>query len=183
MKTLLIVFLLISSLSFGQIPNDIKLTEEIISITTNFDSDTNIKIKGELISFTPEFTLYQNGNKIGKSVQRIISIGTINDIYDEKNNKIGSVEEQLFMSLGFYSRYKVYDKNDKLVAISEKHKYLTTVFNITDVNNNNVCTIKRPAINLMSDTWYVHFNNVKFDKRLLIFIPCYKTYYDNKSED
>lgn len=182
MKNLFIILLLIvANIATAQIPNNFKYTEDVISIGTNFSSDCNLTVKQTVPSFKTVFTLYNNGNKVAKASQRLVTFGTKIDVYDANDNKIGTIEERLFTSIGFYSLYKIYDKNGNLIATSEKHKYFTTKFYINDSKNKTICTISRPAINPVRDTWTVNFNDPSVDKRLLVFIPCYKTYYDNNN--
>jgi uncharacterized protein YxjI len=139
-------------------------------------------IDQEIISLTSNFTLTHNGSQYAKAEQRFISIGSKIDIYDENDNKIGMVEEQIFSSWGIYSKYYIYDENGNKIAKSEKHQLMSTSFTITDMSGSTICKIKRPMINLMSDSWSVDFKTDKYDKRLFVFIPCYKTHRDNQSE-
>lgn len=78
-----------------------------------------------------------------------------------------------------YSKYEILDKNGKLIASSEKHQLMVTSFTLKDTKGNTVCKISRPAINIFSDEWSVDIYDKSFDKRLLVFIPCYKTHRNN----
>lgn len=40
--------------------------------------------------------------------------------------------------------------------------------------------MKRPFINILSDSWNVQFYGDNIDRRLILFIPAYKTSRDNK---
>lgn len=183
-KLFLLLFILISLSTQAQLPNNFKIEECVISIGTDFEIESiDGYIAEKVISFTTEFTLSINDRKYAKAKQRLISIGTKTDIFDSTDKLIGSVEEVLFTNFGIYSLYNIFDAHGNKIAYSEKHKFMSTEFTIKDMSNKLICTIKRPMINVMSDTWTVNFANTSFDKRLVVFIPCYKTYNDNKSKE
>jgi len=185
MKKLFIALMLLMSMTIqAQIPNTFKIKECVISIGTDFTIDEiNADIVEEVISLTTIYHMLIDNEKYAKARQKIVSIGTVIEIFDKNDKLIGSVEEKLFTSFGFYSLYNIYDANGKKIAYSEKHKYMTTKFKIKSANmqKSDICTISRPMVNVFSDTWTVDFNDSNFDKRLLVFIPCFKTYYDNKN--
>ena len=190
MKKLLTLLLIIAFTfsGFTQLPNQFVVDEDMVSFGTDFSiensSGTEIGyIDQEIISLTSNFELKVNGKIIAKAKQRFISIGSKIDIYDGNGKKIGLVEEQIFRSLfSLYSRYIIYDGNGRQIASSIKHSLMVTDFTIKDNSGNVVAEIHRPMVNLFSDTWEVKcYGN--FDKRLIIFIPAYKTHRDNSSDD
>lgn len=184
MKKLFILVLMLTSLSiFGQLPNKFVITEDLVSIGTDFTlSGVSGTIEEKVVSITTNFVLNINHSKVAVAKQRLISIGSIVDIYDENDNKIGEIKEQIFKSFGLYSSYEIYGKDGELIGTSEKHQLMTTKFTIKDTYGRVICTITRPTINLVTDKWTVKFDDIydKYDKRLFVFIPCYKTLRDNK---
>lgn len=46
----------------------------------------------------------------------------------------------------------------------------------------NKFVIEEEVLSFGGDTWEVNFYNTTIDKRLLIFIPTYKTHRDNQSK-
>ena len=185
MKKLLsiLIVLSVSITLFGQnLPNKFRINEDLISIGTDFTLTNGAKgtIEQKIFSIGSNFILKINGEVIAKSVQAIISWGSKITILDGNKIKIGSIEEILATSFfSVYSKYSIYDANGKKIAISEKHDLMATSFIIKDMDGKVICNITRPMINIMTDRWDIEFTDSKFDKRLVLFIPCYKTHRDN----
>lgn len=186
MKTITIIVFMIMSLFVNsqELPDKFTIEEDIVSIGTDFSlQGCNGDIDENLVSLTPSFTLKIDGLSVAKATEQLISIGAKINVYDGSGNKIGSIEERIINSWGVYSKYSVYDKNDRLIGTSEKHELMTTKFTINDNNGNTICTITRPYFNPLYDKWTVTFSSSRYDKRLFVFIPCYKTYRDNEDGD
>lgn len=182
-KLFIALMLLVSMTTQAQLPNSFVIEECMVSIGTDFNIDIiNGEIVEEVLSLTTNFHLLIDNEKYATARNKLMSIGTKTQIFDSNDKLIGSVEEKMFTSFGFYSLYYIYDANGKKIASSEKHKYMSTKFQIksTDMSNKVICTISRPRMNMFGDTWTVEFKDSNFDKRLLVFIPCYKTNHDNK---
>jgi len=181
MKFILLVLAAISfQMATAQLPNNFTIEEDVMSIGTDFElSGCEGYIDQKLLSLSSSFTLRLDKGVCAISKQRIFSIGSKIDIFDGQGRKLGMIEEQIFSNWGVYSRYVIYDKYGKKIAESRKHQLMATEFVITDMNGKTICVITRPAINFFSDTWRVSFKDSSYDKRLFIFIPCYKTYRDN----
>lgn len=177
----ILFLLLVTTISFGQIPDEIKLKEEFATIGTDFSYE-NLSIDQNVIDITTSFDLEVSGKKIAEARQQIISIGSKINIYDEYGVNIGYVQEELFTSWGFYSRYTIYDHNGSILASSEKHKFMATSFTIKNNSGKVLCKITRPMFNLVTDTWDIKFYGNSIDRRLIVFIPCYKTYRDNNDD-
>lgn len=186
MKKILSIFLIsiLSLTAFTQsLPNQFTIDEYVMSIGTDFKiNDGKGYIDEDVVSLGTNYTLKVDGTLVAKAKQQLISIGSKINIYDGNGNKIGSVEEVIFTSMfGIYSKYNIYDGSGTKVAFSEKHSLMETEFVVKSTSGNTIAVIKRPMINMFSDTWDVNFKDSSFDKRLIIFIPCYKTNRDNKS--
>ena len=182
---LLLTIIMVSLSGVAQIPNKFTLNEKMISIGTCFDvSGVNGVINEKVVSMTASFKLFIDDKLVCSSRQRYFSYGSKIDIFDAKGLLVGSVEEQVFESLfsSFYTKYNIYDAKGKLIAESVKHKLMATEFTIKNVNGVDICRITRPMINVLGDEWNVTFSKTNYNKLLFVFIPCYKTYRDNRDK-
>jgi uncharacterized protein YxjI len=192
MKKLLIlsvVLFMSVSLFAGEfiIPSKLTLEEHIISIGTDFKIVANGnrigKIEEKTLNLTKTFNILDiNGNLVARSEQAMISWGTLIKIYDDNHKLIGSIQEKVMNSMfKVYTEYKILDANGKLIAQSSKMEVgKATTFNISNSSGKQVCSMKRPFINILSDSWDVQFYGDNIDRRLILFIPAYKTSRDNK---
>ena len=176
--TLIVLLGITISLGAQELPNKFTITEDVISIGTDFTINDDIVIHQKLFNLTSTFKLYIDEELYTEARQAMISIGSSINIYDNKGIKIGTIQERIFNSWGVYSKYEILDKNGKLIASSEKRQLMVTSFTLKDTKGNTICKISRPAINIFSDEWSVDIYDKSFDKRLLVFIPCYKTHRD-----
>lgn len=172
------------------IPENVIIEEDVISIGTDFtllssDGKHLGSIEEEVLNFTATFKLLNNsGNMICYSKQELISFGTKINIIDNDNKLMGKINENVFKSFSVYTQYDILDIYDKKIAKSDKEELLSTTFNIYDNNNNIICVIHRPMINVFSDKWVITFHTDDQNlRRMLLFIPCYKTFRDNSKED
>lgn len=168
-----------------ELPNKFEIDEVMVSIGTdmniNVGGNTIGKIEERTLEFTTTFEYFDNTDrKIAKGEERAFSWGTTIDIFDESDRKIGTLEEQLFESVfSIETIYDIKDANGRLIAKSKKIDLFSTNVEIFSTKGNLVCTMTRPSINVFSDSWYVEILG-DIDKRLIIFIPAYKTSADNK---
>lgn len=180
-KLLVIAFVLFSIIVSAQLPSKFTIEEYAMSIGTDFKvPGTSCYIDEEIVSLTANFTCTIHGAPYAYARQKMFSIGTKIMIYDGKQSLLGSIEEQVFNSWGVYTKYLIKDKNGALIATSEKHQLMSTSMFIKDSQGRVLCKITRPTINMFGDSWDVEVFNSEYDKRLFLFIPCYKTYRDNK---
>jgi hypothetical protein len=155
------------------------MDEKFISWKTGFDLSDGSSISEDVISLSTNFNLTLDGEKYARSHEHYISIGSKIDVYDENDVLLGTVEEKLFNSFfSFYSSYNIYDANHKQIAKSVKHEFMTSEFIITDMADKEICVITQDHFTL-TDTWNFNFKQDKYDKRLFVFIPCYKTKRNN----
>lgn len=193
MKKLLIlsvVLFMAISLFAGEfeIPSKLTLVEHVISIGTDFKIVSNGnkigKVEEKMLNLTKTFNILDvNGNLIARSEQAMVSWGTHIKIYDGNRNLIGSIQEKVITSMfKVYTEYKILNANGKLIAKSSKIEVgKATTFNVTTTSGSKVCSIKRPLINLLSDNWDIQFYGNSVDRRIILFIPAYKTSRDNES--
>ena len=180
----LLTFLIPFIGSTQELPNTFIIEEDAISIGTDFTIETGSDvgtIEQEVISLGSNFTLEMDGTLVAESRQHIISFGSKISILDGDGYKIGMIEERIFGGFfGILSNYFIYNNNGKVIAKSTKHDLMATEFIIRDMNDKPIAKISRPMFELVSDTWTVKFLNTSFDKRLIVFIPAYKTHRDNE---
>jgi len=186
----LIILLITKSLiSFSNkidIPKNFIITERLSVIGNNFNIDSKSgqkigNIEEKIISFSTSFILYdKNGDLIAKSKETIFSLVTQIKLYDENDNYIGKIEHKIFENLfSIQNTYAIYDKYDKRLGTSRKLDLFSTSVDIYDNYGKLLVKIKRPMINFITDKWEVNIYG-DIDNRLVVFIPCYKTYADNK---
>ena len=181
MKKLFVLVLMLTTITiFGQLPNKFVIVEDFVSIGTDFTlSGVSGTVKEQVISINTNFTLTVESRKIAVAKQKLISVGSVVNIFAGNGKSIGVIKENIFSSFGIYTKYDIYNHNNELIGTSEKHQLMSTKFTIKDTQGTIICTITRPSMNFV-DKWTVIFNTDKYDKRLFVFIPCYKTKRDNE---
>lgn len=170
------------------LPNKFNMDEVIMTIGTDMElssDDQNLgKIEERIVSWGKTFEyITPNGTKLAYGKQRVVSLVTTIDIFDEKDRKIGTFREELFENFfSIKTHYSIKDSNGKLIGESEKLDWLSTNVEIYSPNKELICKLKRSAFNLISDSWTVEIMG-NIDKRLVIFIPCFITSADNERKD
>lgn len=170
------------------LPNKFDMDEVVMTIGTDMElssGDQNLgKIEERIVSWGKTFEyMGPNGTKLASGKQRVVSLVTTIDIFDEKDRKIGTFKEELFENFfSIKTHYSITDSVGKLIGESEKLDWLSTNIEIYSPNKELICKLKRPAFNLISDSWRVEIMG-NIDKRLVIFIPCYKTSADNERKE
>lgn len=168
-----------------ELPNQFEMDEVILSIGTdmniNVGADRIGKVEERTMSWGKKFEYFDNTDrKIASAQEKLFSWGTNIEVFDDKDQKIGSFEEEILESLfSIKSIYSIKDASGKLIGKSEKLELLSTDVEILSPSGDLVCKIHRPALNLFSDSWNIEING-NIDKRLIIFIPAYKTSADNE---
>lgn len=179
-----------SATEIKELPNKFEMDEVIMTIGTDMNinvGDQQVgKVEERTLNWGKTFEYFDNkGHKIATGKEKALSLLTTIDIYDSNDKKIGTFEEELFKNFfSIKTYYSIKDASGKLIAESEKMDWLSTNIEIFSPSGEILCKMKRPAFNLLSDSWKVEvLGNI--DKRLIVFIPCYKTSADNerKSED
>lgn len=144
-------------------------------------------IEAKHFHLTPTFEYYDGNHNLQAKAQReLFTWGTKIEIKDNKDVVLGSVEKHVIktaiFSLGTKVKtyYAVKDASGHVVAESEKVDFGGTDFQLKKPNGDVVATMNRPMIDLGAATWNVHINHDPgFDKRLILFIPAFKTSADN----
>lgn len=168
-----------------QLPNTFKITEDITLIGTDFTIKGYGVVEERMVHVMPTYE-YKDNNKqlIAKAHEKLISIGVEIEVQDPQGNKLGSIEEQVIESklTPMQTVYSIKDAQGNVLAKSKKLSFVGTDIDMYDVAGNLMVTMKRPAINILSDTRKVNIKKEGIDKRILVFVPCYKTYADNHRE-
>ena len=168
-----------------ELPNQFEMDEVIMTIGTdmniNVNGDKIGKIEERSLNWGKTFEYFDNtGVKKATGKEKVLSLVTTIEIFDENNQKIGTVEEEVLKGLfSFKSYFTISDASGKLIGESAKLDWLSTDIEVTSPNGELLCKIHRPGINIISDTWKVDITG-NIDKRLVVFIPCYKTSADNE---
>jgi uncharacterized protein YxjI len=169
--------------SSKELPNSFEMKEVIMTIGTDMnivsDGQNYGKVEERTFNWGSNFEYFDNtGKKKATAKEKVMSWGMHIDIFDEKNNKIGSLEEEILK--GFFSwktYYKILDASDNSIGESEKLEFISTDIEIFSKSGESLCKIHRPGLNLIGDTWNVNITG-NIDKRLVVFIPPYKTSAD-----
>jgi uncharacterized protein YxjI len=168
-----------------ELPNRFEMDEVFLTIGTDININSNGerigKVEERTVSLGKKFEYFDNTDrKVASAKEKVFSWGTNIDVFDDKGQKIGSFEEEILESLfSIKSIYSIKDASGKLIGKSEKLEFLSTDVELLSPNGDLVCKIHRPAINLFSDSWNIEISG-NIDKRLVIFIPAYKTSADNE---
>lgn len=172
----------------SELPNKFKIDQDIISIGSDFSlkngSNSYGRIEERVMNLTTTFEYLQNDTLIARAEEAMLSWGVKINVYDGSDNLLGSIEEEILEGMfSIKTIYSIKNSNGDVIGKSKKLDFIGTDIDIYDTDNNLIVKMDRPMINLMSDTWNVQILSEKIDKRLLVFIPCYKTSADDKRED
>lgn len=178
----------VSEVSPKELPNKFEMEEKILSIGTDMNIISNGdkigKIEERTLSWGKKFEYFDNTGDIKSTAkQKALSWGTEIEVFDENGDKIGSIEEEILESLfSIKSIYSIKDASGNLIGKSEKLELFSTNIEIESPSGDLICKIHRPAINLFSDSWNIEITG-NIDRRLIVFIPCYKTSADNSRKE
>lgn len=170
------------------LPKTFKIEQNITIFGDEFDiTNKNSKIgkvEEEVLNFTPTFKLYnKQGKLVAKSEQTMFSFVTQVKIFDNMGKYIGKFEQEVFENLfSLENTYSIFNSNNVRVGTSRKLDLFSTEIKVYNKQNNLITEIKRPMINLVTDTWDVKIIG-DIDTRIIVFIPCYKTYSDEQRKN
>jgi hypothetical protein len=178
MKKFLLALILIMFFCSNAIKSDMQINTFILEQKT--DSFEIVTEKGKIGKII-NFKMFDNKNILQAYLKKEVYIGiTKVTFFDENNNKIGFLEETVISNVfSPYALYKIYDKNYKLFAISDKIQLgQTSLFHINDLSGNLICTFNKPKVSLLSANWKLEIVDNNVDKRIFLLIPAYKTTRD-----
>ncbi len=186
------IILMFSSLAYAvcsepALPNELSVTERLISMTTTFTVKSGSKgfgnVRRKLISMTPRYDWFDaDGNKVATGRRAIISLGAKVDVFDCEGKKIGTIQEKILKSLfGVYSVYSIRNEEGREIAKSRKVDFGSTSFTIIK-GGRKVAKLNRPWVRIR-DQWNVKIlDHRAVDSRLLIMLGVFKTDADNNRE-
>ena len=168
--------------------SDFTIKEKVISIGTNFKLTSKGKefayIDEKIMRFTRSFEIYNKNKKlVAKANKRLISWGSVVDVYDCNNQKIGSIEEKVVESLfSIKTKYSVKDDKGQIKGQSEMMSFDVSRLEVKQFNK-TVLSMKRGFVQMFGDTWKVKLDSdSNIPTSLLVLIPAYKTASDNNRE-
>lgn len=172
-----------------ELPNEFKMTEDLVSIGADFhieDSDGNIVgvVEERTFNLTKTFDYFDNtGTLKAKAKKSMFSWGVEICVYDSIGNVLGYIKEEVFENIfSIKTTYSIFDANKNKIATSKKLDFIGTDIDIY-CNNELTIAMSRPAMNFLTDSWSINMNNNSIDKRIVVFIPAYKTSADNDRRD
>lgn len=194
MKKFLIFLVAITALSadLTRLPDEFQVVERFLSLTSTFDVSTEVEsfalARKRFFSLTTCFDLEdKNQLPLATSTSRFFAWGTVADVVDPAGNKIGWIEEEIFRILP-WSEYRVFNKNNQLVAIARMN-FWGTEFELYHPDNamDIYAVISRPFFRCFRDYWTVQIKNYQIfeqgiiDPRLLVILAIYQTDTDNRN--
>ena len=138
-------------------------------------------VEQRTLKFTPCFEYRNNnGTVLAYTSQNVLSFGTHIDIFDNEGNKLGALQDKVFSNLLSISRvFSLQDANGNEIGTSEKFDFFSTTVTIYTSDRKVLASIHRPAFDLGLADWTIDIPG-DIDKRLVVFIPAYKTHSDNQ---
>lgn len=178
MKYILLIALLATLASNAENIPDSFIIEKNWS-NNNFSTSNGGEIKYKVSVINPTYKYELRGQTVAYArINNKINKNVIS-VFDETDVLIGTIVE--FFNNSFFGMeviYYIYDSNNKVIYKSKKDSYLITAMSISD--DQGTCYINRNCWGC-KDTWFLDFNNCKIDRRVIMFIPVFKTYnyYDD----
>lgn len=174
---------------YKEVPDQFQIKQKILSIgtdmwLTNNERENFGKIEQRVLNIGKTFEYIDNTGKTRlRAKEKVLTLWNQIEIFDENNQKIGMVEQEVIESLSsIYSIYSIKDKNGRVIAKSKKLDFITTNVDFYDNNNNHVATFRKKLLTV-SAKWDVNVTG-DIDKRLVIFVPAFITSsQDNKKSD
>ncbi len=190
---LFLAILVAASAEITRLPDEFYVTERFFSLTSTFDVSTEIECfataRKHFFSFTANYDLEDiHQQPIAHAASRFFSWGTVADVTDHQNNKIGWIEEAIFQ-LFTWTEYKIFNHLNHLTAIARMN-FWGTEFELSHPDNPSeiYATISRPFLRFLRDHWTVRIKNYSIfeqgiiDPRLLILLAIYQTDKENRDK-
>jgi uncharacterized protein YxjI len=167
------------------IPNKFSIEQDVFALAgSDFSIVANGKEQGRIVqrifNWGNTFEYFDaTGKKVATAKEEVFTWGVKINIADATGKRIGRIEEKVFS--GWFdteNTYHIYNEKNQLVGKSHKNNWFATDIYIY-VESKRVASLERDFFNMFSDTWRVNIAPTStIDKRLLIFMPCYKTVAD-----
>jgi hypothetical protein len=178
-----------------EIPDEFKITEHWISLTTSYDIETKTRKLGTLyrkfFSFLLTYEFFDPfDNKLAIATSRFFSFTAHFDIYDTREHLLGMAEERFF---AFFPTFDVYDSDGSTRLVKASMNFWGTTFTIYDpLTDEEMAYMHRPFFRLKND-WTIKVTNQELfsrrhiDNRLLMTVLAFQgdkeywEYYYNNS--
>jgi hypothetical protein len=138
-------------------------------------------VEERTFNLTRTFEFFDEGRSLqARAREQAFTLGTKIEIVDGAGVPLGSVEESVLKSMfSLKTWYSVKDAQGQLLAESDKRDWAGTSVTIKTPEGGTVATMEHSMFDMGGATWTVHIDpEVPFDKRLVIFIPAFKTAAD-----
>ena len=178
------------ALPADDIPDEFKITEHWISLTTSYDIETKTRKLGTLYrKFFSLLLAYEFfdpfDNKLATATSRFFSFTAHFDIYDTRENLLGTAEERFF---AFFPTFDVYGRDGATRLLKASMNFWGTTFTIYDpLTDEEMAYMHRPFFRLKND-WTIKitnrdlFSRRHIDNRLLMTVLAFqgdKEYWEN----
>lgn len=162
--------------------------KQIKSLVTTFYLESKNTAFGKVIKDErPESTLFHFFDE----KDQLLAIGKTNystnsssvEVLDSNKQALGKIIQELHVLLP--SKYKIYDKNNTLVAIGEMN-WLGTRFSLVDPHNGfrEYANFSRSYYDLFDSNWKVKMIDMRFiDPRFIIMIAAFQADNDTKNNE
>ncbi|XWV24495.1 hypothetical protein QJ856_gp0053 [Tupanvirus deep ocean] len=138
----------------------------------NYNNKQLVTWKQNCYAYSPsDIELFDNNNKIGRTHQKVLNVGTKIKLYNKNNDIVAIFEEDIFKSISsIKSQYRIKDANDKTLAISSKFELFGTEFSVHDMNGYLIAKAKQNFGNKIEQNfcsngvWYITFNETNSDQ-------------------
>lgn len=180
--SLLLCFNASFALASEEIPDEFKITEHWISLTTSYDVETKTRKLGTLyrkfFSFLLTYDFFDPfDNKIATAQSRFFSLTAHFDIYDNKDSLIGMAEERLF---SFFTTFDIYARDASTKLVRATMNFWGTTFTIYDpLTDQEMAIMHRPFFRMKND-WTIKITNKELyarrhiDSRLLMTVLAFQ---------
>ena len=173
-----------------EIPDEFKITEHWVSLTTSYDIETKTRKLGTLyrkffsLLLTYEF-FDPFDNKLATATSRFFSFTAHFDIYDTRENLLGMAEERFF---AFFPTFDMYGRDGATKLLKASMNFWGTTFTIYDpLTDEEMAYMHRPFFRIKND-WTIKitnrdlFSRRHIDNRLLMTVLAFqgdKEYWEN----
>ena len=171
------------ALSNADIPNEFKVTQHWLSLTTSFNIETKTKRLGTLyrkfFSLLLTYDFYDPlNNKLATARAKFFSFNAHFDIYDNEENYLGFAEEKLFT---FFPTFDIYAPDSSTKLARAKMNFWGIRFTIYDAaTDKEIAAMHRSFFRLKND-WTISitnralFNDRNIDPRVLMTVIAFQS--------
>jgi prepilin-type N-terminal cleavage/methylation domain-containing protein len=173
--------------NLSELPSEFSISQEAYSFSSKLYVEANGQkwatiTRDAKLGGPKSFTLTDNrGIVIATASKAVWSWGTQVDVFDERNQKLGTLKEEVFKSWLGQTTYDVLNAQGGIIATSRKSEGMTaTSFTLLQPNGAPWATLeKSPRFGV--DRWTARTHLVEgLDRRLIVIIAAFKTDKDKE---